>query len=54
MKRLPPSGYIPAAETKKPGYLAKRMAIYRARVEAQKKKDDELKAELAKKVARIK
>jgi hypothetical protein len=54
MKRLPPSGYVTADESKKPGYLAKRMAIYRAKVEEQKKKDDAVKAELAKKVARIK
>lgn len=41
MKRLPPSGYIPAAETKMPGYLAKQMKKYRAQVEEQKRKREE-------------
>ena len=33
MKKLQPSGYATAAQSRKPGYLAKRMAEYRKRLE---------------------
>ena len=34
--KLRPSGYVPAAESAKPGYLAKRMAAYRMKVAQEK------------------
>lgn len=39
MKRLPPSGYVTAEESRRPGYLAKRLALYRARVKAKADQD---------------
>ncbi len=54
MKKLPPSGYISADDTLKPGYLARRMKEYRDMVKAQKAKDEAIRAEVAQKVKRIK
>lgn len=34
--KLPPTGYKTAAESAMPGYLAKRMAVYRDRAKAEK------------------
>ncbi|HZR03658.1 MAG TPA: hypothetical protein VFA81_10855 [Burkholderiales bacterium] len=51
--KLKPSGYITAAEAKKPGYLAKRMAIYRKQVEEEKNKAEAIKAEAAQKVRKL-
>ncbi len=36
MKKLSPSGYIPAEDSKRPGYLQRRMAAYRMRVALEK------------------
>lgn len=36
MKRLPPSGYVPADDSMKPGYLARRMAGYRMKAAQEK------------------
>ena len=41
MKRLPPSGYISAEESKRPGYLARRMVMYRKQVEDEQRKQQE-------------
>jgi hypothetical protein len=51
--KLKPSGYITADETKKPGYLAKRMELYRRQLTGQKKKDDAIKAEAEAKVRKL-
>lgn len=48
-RRLPPSGYVPAEQSMKPGYLAKRIAMYAARLKAEKEKRE---AETAKVVAK--
>jgi hypothetical protein len=53
MKRLPPSGYVPAEETKKPGYLKARMTMYRKQIEEDKKKADAIKAEADLKVTKL-
>ena len=46
MKRIPPSGYVTAAASRTPGYLARRMALYRAqlRAEQEQRKRDEAEA----------
>ena len=41
MPKLPPSGYKTAEETKRPGYLAQRMKVYRQLVEEAKRRQQE-------------
>ena len=51
--KLKPSGYVPAEESRKPGYLAKRMAIYRKQIEDEKKKAEQIKVEQDAKVRKL-
>jgi hypothetical protein len=54
MKRLPPSGYVTAEASRKPGYLAKRIALYRARLKAEAERRAAIEAEAAAKTSPIK
>jgi hypothetical protein len=51
--KLPPSGYKTAEETRAPGYLAKRMALYRKQIEEQKQKQEAIKVEQVVKVRKL-
>lgn len=50
MPKLPPSGYVPADETNKPGYLARRMKVYRQLIEDAKRRRQQNEAEVQEKV----
>ena len=54
MPKLKPSGYIPAADTLRPGYLQKRMKVYRELIEEQKRRQEQNDAEAKVKVKQIK
>ena len=54
MPKPKPSGYVTAEETKKPGYLAKRMKMYRQMVEEAKRKQQENEAEAQAKTIKFK
>lgn len=52
--KLKPSGYVTAEASRKPGYLARRMAEYRKRLQAEKDAKDANAAEAAQKTRTLK
>ncbi len=54
MKRLAPTGYVPAEQSRKPGYLARRMAAYRLKIALEKEAAERAQQEAQRKVRQIK
>lgn len=53
MPKLKSSGYVPSEESRKPGYLQRRMAAYRLKLAQEKEARERREGETKRKVSRI-